>query len=83
MPLGRRVRKGLGLVDHRVPNLTDDLEEVRHERVVLVAAHGTYKLTSPDVGHTIRSRVTATNADGSAQELSATSGVRRQRRSRS
>jgi hypothetical protein len=36
---------------------------------------GTYKLTSADVNHTIRSRVTATNADGSAQELSAASGV--------
>jgi hypothetical protein len=36
---------------------------------------GTYKLTSADVGKTIRSRVTATNADGSAQEPSAASGI--------
>jgi len=34
----------------------------------------TYKLTAPDVGKTVRSRVTATNADGSAQALSAPSG---------
>jgi len=34
------------------------------------ATSATYKLTSADVGHTIRTSVTATNADGTAQALS-------------
>ena len=39
------------------------------------AASATHLLVSADVGHTIRVRVTATNADGSAQAFSAPTGV--------
>ena len=39
------------------------------------AHNSTYLLVSADVGHTIRVRVTATNADGSAQAFSAPTGA--------